>query len=283
MCIRWVYLPVQLWQCHEIFFSNVDKQVMSCNDKDFSRWFHRFFLLVRWMFHLIGFTSVKRNLFSVEKRATKSVSTKHLWFDGKKKWISTSTFVPFLRNKSVWKEKFTLFISNIKWMILLKMIEMFYALFHDKEFDSWKIPSNSKMKGRSFVCQSLNQWNWENPVRWKKKIGLCSRLIIGVITSLHWPFIFPENWWTLFNDILHKKKGIKRPSGLFIYRFMGHKSTKTCRFSDIGGEPLRRRTPIQGFENEPLVSLDEAIKSLIGRLNIWFTPFKAKTFTKKTV
>ena len=45
---------------------------------------------------------------------------------------------------------------------------------------------------------------------------------------------------------------------------MGHKSTKTCRFSDIGREPLRRLPPIRGFENEELVSFEEATKPLIG-------------------
>ena len=45
---------------------------------------------------------------------------------------------------------------------------------------------------------------------------------------------------------------------------MAHKSTNTCRFSDIGGEPLRKLPPIRGFENEPLVSLEEATKPLIG-------------------
>ena len=41
-------------------------------------------------------------------------------------------------------------------------------------------------------------------------------------------------------------------------------ATKTCRFSDIGGEPLRRLPPIRDFENEPLVSFEEATKPLIG-------------------
>ena len=45
---------------------------------------------------------------------------------------------------------------------------------------------------------------------------------------------------------------------------MAHKSTNTFRFSDVGGEPLQRLPPIRGFENEPLVSLEEATKSLIG-------------------
>ena len=45
---------------------------------------------------------------------------------------------------------------------------------------------------------------------------------------------------------------------------MAHKSTKTCRFSDIGGEPLRRLPPIRGFEHAPLVSFGEATKPLIG-------------------
>ena len=45
---------------------------------------------------------------------------------------------------------------------------------------------------------------------------------------------------------------------------MAHKSTETFRFSDVVGEPLRRLPPIRGFENQPLVSLEEATKSLIG-------------------
>ena len=45
---------------------------------------------------------------------------------------------------------------------------------------------------------------------------------------------------------------------------MAHKSTKTCRFSDIAGEPLRKLPPIRSFESEPLVSLEEATKLLIG-------------------
>ena len=45
---------------------------------------------------------------------------------------------------------------------------------------------------------------------------------------------------------------------------MAHKSTNTFRFSDIGGEPLRRLPPIRGFENETLVSLEEATRPLIG-------------------
>ena len=45
---------------------------------------------------------------------------------------------------------------------------------------------------------------------------------------------------------------------------MAHKSTNTCRYSDVAGEPLRRLPPIHGFENAPLVSLEEATKPLIG-------------------
>ena len=45
---------------------------------------------------------------------------------------------------------------------------------------------------------------------------------------------------------------------------MAHKSTNTCRFSDIGREPLRKLPPIRDFENEELVSLEEATKLLIG-------------------
>ena len=45
---------------------------------------------------------------------------------------------------------------------------------------------------------------------------------------------------------------------------MAHKSTNTCRFSDIAGEPLRRLPPTQGFENAPLVSLEQPTKPLIG-------------------
>ena len=45
---------------------------------------------------------------------------------------------------------------------------------------------------------------------------------------------------------------------------MAHKSTNTFRFSDVGREPLRRLPPIRGFENQPLVSLEEATEPLIG-------------------
>ena len=57
---------------------------------------------------------------------------------------------------------------------------------------------------------------------------------------------------------MHKQKT------LLICRFMAHKSTNTFRFSDVSGEPLRRLPPIRGFENQPLVSLDEATEPLIG-------------------
>ena len=57
---------------------------------------------------------------------------------------------------------------------------------------------------------------------------------------------------------------MKRRWDLFICRFMAHKSRKTCRFSDIAGEPLRRLPPIWGFESEALVSFEEATKPLIG-------------------
>ena len=45
---------------------------------------------------------------------------------------------------------------------------------------------------------------------------------------------------------------------------MAHKSTNTCRYCDVVGEPLRKLPPIRGFENEPLVSLEEATEPLIG-------------------
>ena len=45
---------------------------------------------------------------------------------------------------------------------------------------------------------------------------------------------------------------------------MAYKSTNTFRFCDVGREPLRRLPPIRGFENETLVSLEEATKLLIG-------------------
>ena len=45
---------------------------------------------------------------------------------------------------------------------------------------------------------------------------------------------------------------------------MANKSTNTYRYSDVVGEPLRRLPPIRGFENEALVSLEEATKPLIG-------------------
>ena len=57
---------------------------------------------------------------------------------------------------------------------------------------------------------------------------------------------------------MHKQKT------LLICRFMAYKSTNTFRFSDVSGEPLRRLPPIRGFENQPLVSLDEATEPLIG-------------------
>ena len=45
---------------------------------------------------------------------------------------------------------------------------------------------------------------------------------------------------------------------------MAHKSTNTFRFSDVGGEPVRPLPPLRGFENEALVSFEEATKPLIG-------------------
>lgn len=38
------------------------------------------------------------------------------------------------------------------------------------------------------------------------------------------------------------------------------------RFEDIVDEPMRMLPPIQGYENKPLVSLDEAIKPLLGQI-----------------
>ena len=68
----------------------------------------------------------------------------------------------------------------------------------------------------------------------------------------------------MLNDILHQLKDLGTcPSVDFIIE-MAHKSTNTCRFSDIGGEPLRKLPPIRGFENEELVSFEEATKPLIG-------------------
>ena len=43
---------------------------------------------------------------------------------------------------------------------------------------------------------------------------------------------------------------------------MAHKSTNTCRFSDIAGEPMQRLAPLRVFENEALVSLEEATEPL---------------------
>ena len=68
----------------------------------------------------------------------------------------------------------------------------------------------------------------------------------------------------MLNDILHQLKDLGTcPSVDFIIE-MAHKSTNTCRFSDIGGEPLRKLPPIRGIENEELVSFEEATKPLIG-------------------
>ncbi|CAF3780327.1 unnamed protein product [Adineta steineri] len=44
---------------------------------------------------------------------------------------------------------------------------------------------------------------------------------------------------------------------------MSDKSSHAHRFSDVAGEPNRRLPPIRGFENMPLVSLEEASQSLI--------------------
>ena len=41
-------------------------------------------------------------------------------------------------------------------------------------------------------------------------------------------------------------------------------ATNACRFSDIGREPLQRLPPIRDFENEELVSFEEATKPLVG-------------------
>ena len=43
---------------------------------------------------------------------------------------------------------------------------------------------------------------------------------------------------------------------------MAHKSTNTCRFSDIAEEPMERLPPLRGFETEPLMSLEEATEPL---------------------
>ena len=45
---------------------------------------------------------------------------------------------------------------------------------------------------------------------------------------------------------------------------MAHKSTNTFRFSDVAGELMRPLPPLRGFEDEPLVSFEEATKPLIG-------------------
>ena len=45
---------------------------------------------------------------------------------------------------------------------------------------------------------------------------------------------------------------------------MAHKSTNTFRFSDVDGERMRPLPPLRGFENETLVSFEEATKPLIG-------------------
>ena len=121
------------------FCQNVDKQMTSMISS----------FLYLWMFH-----------FS-EKKFVIRLSTKH---DGKKKKsISTSIFVPFIRCEK----------RNSLFSYQINDSKIFYGLFYltaEKSFP------RVKWKAEVFFCQS---------VKLKKKIGLCSRLIIGVITSLH--------------------------------------------------------------------------------------------------
>ena len=66
---------------------------------------------------------------------------------------------------------------------------------------------------------------------------------------------------------LHNKDRCHRPStpsSVDLIIEMAHKSTNTFRFFDVGGEPLQRLAPLRGFEDEPLVSFEEATKPLIG-------------------
>ena len=82
---------------------------------------------------------IKRNLFSVEKRATKSVWTKHLWFDGKKKaFLLQPLSRLFVINQYEKRNSFFLYQTSNEDSLEeeQKMIEVFYALFHDKEFKS---------------------------------------------------------------------------------------------------------------------------------------------------
>ncbi|CAF5060890.1 unnamed protein product, partial [Rotaria sp. Silwood1] len=44
---------------------------------------------------------------------------------------------------------------------------------------------------------------------------------------------------------------------------MGDESNGAYRFSDVAGEPIRRLPPLRGYENMPVVSLEEATQSLI--------------------
>ena len=62
-------------------------------------------------------------------------------------------------------------------------------------------------------------------------------------------------------------RGIKRPSTcsyVDLIIAMAPESTNTFRFSDVAGEPMRPLPPLRGFEDEPLVSFEEATKPLIG-------------------
>ena len=113
------------------------------------------------------------------------------------------------------------------------------------------------MKGRSFVLSIIELVKLREYCSMKEE----DRIVLSIN---HWSdhfTPFPLNWWILFNDILHNKRRSSICSSVDLW---GHKSTKTCHFSDIDGEPLQRLPPIQGFENAPLVSLDEATKPLIG-------------------
>ena len=202
----------------------------------------------------------------------------------------------------MWKEKFILFISNIKWTILLKKNKKrwlkssmdFSMIKNLKVTDSWKIPSNSKTKGKLLF---INDWiseiekferescsmKWE----WKKKIELshkrCSRLVLN--QSLEWSLHSIERLYFLWIDeyflmtfCIRKEelRDLRTCSSVDLIIEMAHKSTNTFRFSDVDGQPMRPLAPLQASENEALVSLEEATEEMFMRL-------KRTTFRQRTV
>ena len=94
-------------------------------------------------------------------------------------------------------------------------------------------------------------------------LSLNSQSVIGVIASLHFLWI-DEYWLMTFCIRKEELRDLQTCSSVDLIIEMAHKSTNTCRFSDIGGEPLRRLPPIRGFENEELVLFEEATEPLIG-------------------